>query len=142
LIMAQGGGKFARDCMYRWAGKSSRILGKLEADNAVEVQSAFFENKSVVEASCDDYRAGAEEDVEQLNNAQRENRKVDKDLVVLYSEGYLGSRYDVKDVWEEWVSGKGSLEVVGIKGDAGHFIAEEAPEQVAEAIAKFYQKHI
>lgn len=37
--------------------------------------------------------------------------------------------------------GTGKLESLGIAG-AGHFIAEEAPELVARAIAEFYNKYV
>ena len=46
----------------------------------------------------------------------------------------------MKKVWNEWM-GKGNLQILGIAG-VGHFIAEESPEPVAEAIADFYAKHI
>jgi hypothetical protein len=36
--------------------------------------------------------------------------------------------------------GTGKLESLGFAG-VGHFIAEEAPELVAEAIAEFYKKY-
>lgn len=94
---------------------------------------------SVISATCDDYRAGVE-DAEEQERDQREANKIDCDVLAVYSSDYLGMRYDVKKVWNEWM-GKGNLQILGIAG-VGHFIAEERPEPVAEAIAGFYAKHI
>lgn len=45
----------------------------------------------------------------------------------------------MKGVWNAWM-GKGDLKTLGIAG-VGHFIAEEDPEPVAEAIANFYERY-
>jgi hypothetical protein len=37
--------------------------------------------------------------------------------------------------------GTGDLQILGL-ADVGHFIAEENPEPVAEAITGFYAKHL
>jgi hypothetical protein len=62
------------------------------------------------------------------------------EVLVVYSLDYLGKRYDVQKVWNEWI-GQGSLQVKGLAG-VGHFIAEETPEPVADAIKDFYVKYI
>lgn len=58
----------------------------------------------------------------------------------MYSSEYLGKRYDVAEVWSEWM-GQGELQTLGLVG-VGHFIAEESPGPVGEAIAEFYRKHV
>jgi pimeloyl-ACP methyl ester carboxylesterase len=100
----------------------------------------LFKSASVIEATCDDYRAGAQEDVEEQERDQKTETKIDVDVLAAYSQEYLDSRYDCKKVWSEWVSGKGTLETLGIEG-VGHFVAEEAPEETADAIVGFYEKH-
>jgi hypothetical protein len=106
----------------------------------VDVYADSVRQESVIRASCDDCRAGAMEDVREQEQDQKSGRKVDGDILVLYSDKYLGGRYEVKAVWEEWM-GKGELEVGGLMGEVGHFLAEEAPGQTAELIVDFYQRH-
>lgn len=48
----------------------------------------------------------------------------------------------MEKVWSEWVSDQGKLSTLGITGDVGHFLPEEAPEETAAAILEFYQKHV
>jgi hypothetical protein len=94
----------------------------------------------VIRASCDDYRAGAEEDVDLQTSDQKAGRKLDVDVLVLFSQEYLGKRYEIKKLWKEWM-GKGTLEVQGIGGGCGHFIAEEKPRETAEAVVGFWEKY-
>ena len=144
MIKAQGGDTWTKTCLNRWVGKSSSGLAKFEEHNAIDVYAEFFKNEGVVRATCDDYRAGAEEDIELQEEDQRQGRKVDVDVLAVYSEDYLGKRYDVRKVWEEWMvaGGDGKLDVLGIGGAVGHFIPEEAPGEVASAVVEFYDKHV
>lgn len=139
MIKAYGGDKWVKMCIDRWAGKNKTSLAKLKSDNAVNVYAQFFNKATVVHASCDDYRAGANEDVKLQEKDQKAGRKIDIDVLALYSADYLGKRYDVQKVWEEWM-GKGNLEVENVGDGCGHFIAEEKPEQTAAAIVKFYER--
>jgi hypothetical protein len=110
-------------------------------NSAIDTYANTFKQESVIRASCDDYRAGAMEDSKLQVEDQKEGRKIDIDVLAIYSSEYLGGRYDVRKVWEEWM-GKGSLEVEGIEEGCGHFVAEEASERTAAAIVTFYEKHI
>ena len=140
MIKAQGGDNWVKMCLNRWMGKSSVGQEKFRENDAVEVYAESFKQESVIRASCDDYRAGAMEDVREQEEDQKSVRKVDCDVLVLYSQKYLGGRYDVKAVWDEWM-GKGKLEVEGLTGEVGHFLAEEAPEETAKAVVDFYERH-
>lgn len=140
MIKAYGGERWAKMCIDRWAGSDKDSLAKLKSDNAVNVYAQFFNTIYVGHATCDDCRAGANEDVKQQEKDQKAKRKIRNiDVLVLYSAEYLGKRYDVQKVWEEWM-GEGELEVKSVGNGCGHFIAEERPEQTAAAIVKFYQK--
>ncbi|TVY73616.1 Fluoroacetate dehalogenase [Lachnellula suecica] len=140
MIGAQGGGVFVQTCLNRWVGKSDIGSFSFKEHDAVKVYSDSFKYESVIRASCDDYRAGAEEDIQLQDEDQKEGRKVDIDVLVLYSADYLGKRYDLQEVWQKWM-GKGKLEVEGFGDGVGHFIAEEAPEKIASAIQSFYNQH-
>jgi pimeloyl-ACP methyl ester carboxylesterase len=140
MILAQGGDVWTSTCLERWVGKGETGLVKFKENNAMEIYCKFFKNESVVKATCDDYRAGAEEDVQLQESDQKSGAKLDVPVLAVYSANYLGKRYDVRKVWEEWM-GYGKVEVLGIGERCGHFIAEEAPEKTAEAIAEFYFGH-
>ena len=144
MIVAQGGDVWTRTCLKRWVGKSEIGDKLFHEHGVVDIYAEFFKNERVVRATCDDYRAGAEEDIKLQEEDQRAGRKIDVDVLAVFSRDYLGKRYDVRAVWEEWVSesAKEKLEVLGIGGGVGHFIAEEAPEEVAKAIVGFYDKHV
>ncbi|KAI9733855.1 MAG: hypothetical protein M1818_007122 [Claussenomyces sp. TS43310] len=138
LIKAQGGDKFCRSLIDRWAGKTPEGLRSLKENGALKVYGDFFAQASVIRASCQDYRAGAEEDVEEqkLDQNSRDAR-IGCPTLVIYSSEYLGSHYDVEKVWSTWVRDTAKLRVAGIKG-SGHFIAEEAPVPTAALINDFW----
>jgi hypothetical protein len=140
MIKAQGGDTFVRTCLNRWVGKSDAGLANFKENDAIDVYGNAFKYESVIKASCDDYRAGAQEDIQLQQEDQKTGSKVDIDVLALYSADYLGKRYDLRQVWREWM-GKGKLEVEGFGDGVGHFIAEEAPRQTASAILSFYSNH-
>jgi pimeloyl-ACP methyl ester carboxylesterase len=140
MIQSQGGDVWTRTCLDRWAGKSENGLIKLKEHGAMDVYSELFKVSSVIQATCDDYRAGAEEDVELQEDDQRSGRKVDIDLLVIYSEDYLGKRYNMREVWRKWMKdgSEHKLYVLPVGEGAGHFIAEEASNYVARGLLDFY----
>ncbi|KAL2060884.1 hypothetical protein VTL71DRAFT_8936 [Oculimacula yallundae] len=139
MILAFGGDEWATICLGRWSGSSPSSIEKFRSGRAWEVYQSHFTRQSVVEASCDDYRAGAEEDVVAQEEDQKAGRKMDCPVLKVYSELFLGKKYDMRAVWEEFM-GQGTLEMVSIGNGAGHYVAEEAPEETAEAIVRFYER--
>jgi hypothetical protein len=140
MIMAFGGDKYVRTNVQRWLGKNETAVQKLKENDAVKVYADSFKYEHVIRASCDDYRASAFEEIQEHEDDQREGRKMDCDVLICYSATFLASRGKI-EVWEEWM-GKGKLETNGFGDGVGHFVAEEAPEQTAEAIVAFYNKHV
>jgi pimeloyl-ACP methyl ester carboxylesterase len=134
------GDEFIETMIKTWGGKTTENQARLDA--GMEVYKRYFREKSVVYASCADYRAGALIDARQDDEDQREGRKIKVPTLVLYSEKYLGSRYDVEAVWSEWVGSKESLKVRGIGNEAGHFIVEEQPEEVTEYVVKWLKEDL
>lgn len=104
MIQAQGGDVWTQTCLDRWVGKADAGLAKFREHGAVDVYAKFFKDESVIRATCDDYRAGADEDVELHEADQKRGRKVETNVLAIYSKDYLGKRYDVKEVWEEWMA--------------------------------------
>jgi pimeloyl-ACP methyl ester carboxylesterase len=139
MIKAQGGDVWCRSMMERWAGKNHDGLQSLQAHAAIETYCHYMAQDSVIRASCEDYRAGAEEDIQLQKQDQASGHKLSIDILVLYSTDYLGSRYDIDHVWDQWSGESSTVFVQGIGKGVGHFIAEERPEETASAITSFWQ---
>lgn len=141
MIKGQGGDVFTKMLFSRWAGRNPAGNATLQENDAVNAYANSFKYESVIRASCDDYRAGAQEDIHQQEQDQKEGRKLNVDTLLLYSGAYLGSSCDVKQVWEDWM-GTGKLEGQAFGEGVGHFIAEEAPAAATLAIVSFYRSHV
>lgn len=135
MIKAYGPAKYCKDLITRWQGENPTGL---HSDGAVLVYAAAFENDDVVRATCQDYVAGAGVDVEEQEKDQQAGRKMEGDVLVVYSERFLGKggKVDVEGIWSDWVKEGTHLTVEPIKGHAGHFIAEEVPAEVAEIMMR------
>ena len=140
MIMAFGGDNYVRSSIGRWIGQNEAAIEKFKSNNAENVYADAFKFEHVVRASCDDYRASAFEEFQEHEEDQKEGRKMDCDVLVCYSAGFLARRGKV-EVWADWM-GKGKLETKGFGDGVGHFISEEAPELTAEAMAAFYHDHV
>lgn len=134
MIVAYGGDQWCTDMILRWAGKNEQGLKILKSDNALEVYGAFFKNEHTIRASNEDYKAGADVDLDQQEEDQKSGRKINVPLFLIYSEHYIGSRYDVPKEWEDWVGKEVKIESFAVGNGIGHFDAEEAPEECAQEI--------
>lgn len=68
---------------------------------------------------------------------QKKGRKIRCPTLVIYSEAYLGARYDILAVWNDWAEGsKGEkgLRTMVIENGVGHFMCEEVPEEAPEGV--------
>lgn len=139
MIQAMGGDVFINRLFQRWrGGLTPRGLENLTKDGALEVYETSFKQESVIRASNLDYAAGAREDVEQQAKDQAAGRKLAVPTLVLYSAG-IGRRFDLPSVWKDWVvPGKDLLVAQEVGGGAGHFFAEENPEETVEKILAWF----
>ena len=83
---------------------------------------------------CEDYRAGAtfDRELDELDFASQ--RKIACPVLALWSgQDELEEWFNVLDVWRRWAD-----DVRGKPIDAGHFLAEEAPDDVAEELLAFF----
>ncbi|KAL1961564.1 hypothetical protein VTN77DRAFT_1601 [Rasamsonia byssochlamydoides] len=140
MIQAMGGDVFFRRMFQRWRGQlTARGAENLSKDGALEVYEAAFKQESVIRASNLDYEAGAKQDVEQQINDQAAGRKLAVPTLVLYSAAGIGRRFDVSNVWQDWVlPGRDLLVVEGIGEGAGHFFAEENPEETVQKMLAWF----
>lgn len=138
MILAQGGPIFCRSLIRRWAGSDVACLKSLESNEALSVYGDYFEQESVIRATCEDYRAAAEEDLREQEADQENNKKMGGEVLVIYSKEFLG-RFDVRRMWSAWVSEVQALQVEEVDR-SGHFVAEECPDVIAKLLIEFVQR--
>jgi haloacetate dehalogenase len=92
--------------------------------------------REVIHSMCEDYRAGAGIDVE-IDAADRAaGRRIACPILALWSRTDLGRWHDVLAVWQSWAQNPRA--VTGHAIDTGHYLAEEAPDEVADALRDFF----
>ena len=107
------------------------------APEAVEEYVRCFSDPDVIRASCEDYRAGASIDLEHDEVDAAAGRRVECPMLVLWgAEGFVGSAYDVVDVWNNYAT-----DVRGQALNCGHFLAEEEPDATLTALDEFLAVH-
>ncbi|MFN8593140.1 MAG: alpha/beta hydrolase [Thermomicrobiales bacterium] len=91
------------------------------------------ENPATIHAHCEDYRAGATYDFA-LDEVDRGTRRITCPLLALWgSRGALPAWYDVLAIWRDWAD-----DVQGHALDCGHYLPEEAPDETATALERFF----
>jgi haloacetate dehalogenase len=105
----------------------------VHAPEALEDYMRSYRDRATIHASCEDYRAGATYDF-QLDEADRGKKKIAAPLLALWAgRGEVGKWYDVLGIWRDWAD-----DVRGHAIDAGHFMAEEAPDETYAALREFF----
>lgn len=97
------------------------------------VYRAQLSDPSIVHAFCEDYRAGAS--VDRRHDAEDRERglRIRAPVLALWgARGRLDAWHDVLGIWRRWAE-----RVDGRALDASHFLVEERPAEVAEALLRF-----
>jgi haloacetate dehalogenase len=90
---------------------------------------------ATIHASCEDYRAAASIDLVHDEADREEGRKVECPLLALWGgRGVMERLYDVRAVWREYAK-----DVRGRPLDAGHYLAEERPDEIVQELRGFLQ---
>jgi haloacetate dehalogenase len=106
---------------------------KVFAPEALAEYERCFRDSETIHASCEDYRAAATIDL--AHDEADLDRKVQCPLLALWGgSGAMEKLYDVLGVWREYAK-----DVRGRPLDAGHFLAEERPEETAEELVSFLE---
>lgn len=140
MIMAYGGGNWANSMINRWAGSNAEGIEKLRSGDSLTVYGSFFDQESVIEASCRDYEAGATTDLDIETKAIENDQRIVAPLLLVYSQDFLPKRAKkpILEVWgQPWSDGPGLITSNPIGNGIGHFIPEEAPELSVEALLKW-----
>lgn len=145
MILAYGGGNWAKDMISRWSGQNPAGQERLYSDKAADVYTEFFNKESVIVASCKDYEAGAKEDNDFEQTALDKGRAISVPLLLIYSHEFLPKRATkpIPEVWgPPWSERQDLVTAVPIKEGVGHFVAEEAPEETVEALLTWLDEKI
>jgi len=95
-----------------------------------------FSDPAAIAASCADYRAAAGVDLEHDDADAAAGNRVEAPLFALWGEhSFVGHTYDVLDAWRGYAK-----DVSGFALPADHYLPEEAPQQVAEALGGFFTR--
>ncbi|BBP59394.1 alpha/beta hydrolase [Pseudomonas sp. St316] len=115
-----------------WYGGCAETMGR---ENYEDFQDAIHDQGTVI-GMLGDYRAGIELDPLHDRDDRQAGRKLQCPLHVIWSlQDDLEDLYgDVLAIWQPWAA----LRVTGAGIDSGHHIAEEAPVELACALATFF----
>jgi haloacetate dehalogenase len=120
---------YLRHLLDRWAGRP----GALNPD-AVAEYAHHFRKPSVIEAVCEDYRAGATVDRDDDLADRSAGRRLGCPVLLVWGTNYLGGgAQSPLDVWRPWAA-----DVRGVALECGHFLAEEQPDACAAALEEFF----
>ncbi|WP_405136454.1 alpha/beta fold hydrolase [Nocardia sp. NBC_01388] len=119
---------FLRRKLDQWSGPDAAF-----DEGAVSEYVRCFSEPDAIRASCEDYRAAASIDLEHDEIDAAAGHRISCALLVLWGiHGFVGTRYDVLEVWRRYAD-----DVRGYGLNSGHFLPEEAPEQTIAALRDF-----
>jgi haloacetate dehalogenase len=121
---------FVGYCLDKWAGYPQRFDPR-----AREAYLEAFRRPDVIAASCEDYRAGATLDAQHDRADRAAGRKIACPVLLLW--GKLSFGEDAEAMLGPWRDYADNPQ--GAALDAGHFVAEEAPEEVLAHLKEFLQ---
>jgi haloacetate dehalogenase len=95
---------------------------------------AALHTPGMIEAMCEDYRAAATIDLEHDRASRDAGHKVACPLLVLWgAKGSIPKWYDAMEVWGRYAAGP----LEGAAVASGHYLAEEAPDEVLTRLDGF-----
>ena len=128
-MIGQAPDLFFGHLLDRWAGRADAIT-----PDARERYLAPLRTPAGIAAIAGDYRAGAGIDRTRDLEDQAAGRRLACPVLTVSGSRYLTA--DPLPVWRRWATGP----VEGVRLDCGHFLADEEPAALTEAIAGFAEK--
>lgn len=121
---------YLRTLLGAWSGGATSFVDPA----ALAEYERCFLAPGTVHATCEDYRAGATIDL--AHDEADEDARIRCPLLVLWgSRGSMHRHFDVMATWREKASGP----IEGHAVDAGHFLVEERPAEVLQALRTFFR---
>ncbi|TDZ24814.1 Fluoroacetate dehalogenase [Colletotrichum orbiculare MAFF 240422] len=116
-------------------GRQPGALGVFDEAN-FEYYAGVMEDPAAVRGMCNDYRASATLDLDEAEADLKEGRLVESPLLVLWAKhGVVEKAYDAVREWRRVT--KEGVSVRGRSVESGHYIPEQAPDDVVKAIFEF-----
>ena len=114
-------------------GREPKDRGFFHPEARADYLAALREPGTVV-SICEDYRAAATIDLEHDRASRAEGEKIRCPLLALWgAKGLVHKWYDVPAVW----CGYAAAEVTGAAVASGHYLPEEAPDEVLGHLERF-----
>lgn len=139
IILGFGTERWLKEICFRLIGPNQSGRERFEADNAVAIYQELFSKRETIWHTCLDYKSGGVEDYALQAEDQKNGKKISVPTFIVFSEWAWGRRQDVGGIWKDWVAEGVPLEVIGVGDDYGHYLPEEAPEEVLAAIRKLLE---
>lgn len=125
--------KFAELCMGGKDGKGLDIFDTACYEEYVKL----FEDEDTVHAICNDYRAAATVDLDEQRADLEKGRLIKAPVRIIWGKkGVIEKCFDAMAEWRK-VVGEGVV-LDGYSVDSGHYIPEEAPDDVVKAVCEFF----
>jgi len=129
------GGDPAFYLRWKLGGWGAQGTGFIEPEALSEYERCFC-NPEAIHGACEDYRASAGIDLEHDRASRERGEKIACDLLVLWgSRGVIDKLYDPLALWRAQCAGR----VQGQALPSGHFIPEELPQAVGDALVDFFR---
>jgi len=114
-------------------GLGTRIEGGFHPEARQDYIDAVCD-PGVIRGICEDYRAAATIDLTHDRESRAAGAKIQCPLMVLWGEkGIIGRFYDPLALWQSY----SALPVTGGAVNSGHYLAEEAPDEVLQHLSQF-----
>ncbi|ERF68841.1 hypothetical protein EPUS_04493 [Endocarpon pusillum Z07020] len=139
MIQAYGGDQWCRDLIQRAQGSSPEVQASSAADGAHDVYAANFKKRDAIVGSCEDYQCGSVQEVSEQTEDNERGRRINVPTLVVFSEEKLGTMHNVAGSWKDWIAEGVHYQARGIGGKKGHYLPEEAPEQIAHLVLQWMQ---
>ncbi len=109
------------------------------APQALEDYLTAIRDWGMVHGMCEDYRAAAGIDLQHDRENRAAQNRITCDLHVMWGEkGKIGQWYDAQAIWAEYCDGHVTSQAI----NTGHYLPEEDPDAVVNAIMKFFRTEI
>jgi haloacetate dehalogenase len=119
---------FLTHTLEAWCGTPGAIT-----DEALTAYRAAFADPRTVHATCEDYRAGATVDVDHDGADRDQGRRITPPVLLLWGQPPgMELPFDPVAVWRRWAD-----DVEGRPLPCGHFLPEERPDEVVDALRRF-----